>query len=237
MTHKTQVSPHQWQLLKRLDAAGCPISWDQFEEPCDPVRLIHDPPALGTDIFPLTSNRTGLAFRVRIAALRRFTIQNIALRARCGFGGLTWLSTQYGIGSFPYPGDGEVRFAAAGLLNSRLVRGLTLKAGEVVSGYIALLASRAIPPSDESLAATLLIHDQFDRAYPYELDLANSQVISGPGDRHCGFVTASQLEQEEAARVAAEAKQAEPPKPRPATLWISNEELEEISRRNRRPYV
>lgn len=197
MSRKIVVSPDQWQLLKRLDAAGCPISWRQFETPCDPIRLIQEPPALGTELFAVAENVTLLAVRLKIVASRPFAIKGLALRADWLVGSLTWLLTEHAIGCFPERSGGEIRFAAAGLLNMRIIRGLTLKAGEVVSGYVAGFADWAIPASDETLAATLVIKDQFDRGYPYDLNLMNSQQISSPGDRYCGFVSPSQLEQEE----------------------------------------
>ncbi|MGA3316600.1 MAG: hypothetical protein ABSC64_09205 [Candidatus Korobacteraceae bacterium] len=72
-TEKMPTTPHQWHLFRRLEAAGCPIDWDGLAEPCSPLRVIHEPAALGTEIFPL-GDRTALVFRVRIIAPVPFTI-------------------------------------------------------------------------------------------------------------------------------------------------------------------
>lgn len=234
MTERREVSTHEWQILKRLDAAGCPIPWDELEEPCCPLRVHQEPPALGTELFALSEKRMALAVRLRIIASRRFSSQRIALQTNWIQGTLTSLLVEDGVASFPCSG-GEVRFAAAGLLNGRLTSGYPSKTGRMVWGYlVGVMDQPPIPPSEKSLPATLVIYDQWDRSYPYHLDLVNTQRITGHGDEDCCFVSASQPEQEEAARVAAEAEQAEPPKPRPPALWIPDKVIDKWPLRNRR---
>lgn len=197
------TTPHQWHLFRRLEAAGCPIDWDGLAEPCSPLRVIHEPAALGTEIFPL-GDRTALVFRVRIIAAVPFTISWIGLSTDWPRESLSLLGTQDNAGCFRTCCGGEVRLAARGLLNSR-IRHRVLRRGEWISGYIALLSGAAAPPCSKKREATLWILDPFDRSYPYDLVLDNSQQIAGDGDNECRFLTADQLAQERAAYLEAEA--------------------------------
>ncbi len=202
-TEKMPTTPHQWHLFRRLEAAGCPIDWDGLAEPCSPLRVIHEPAALGTEIFPL-GDRTALVFRVRIIAAVPFTISWIGLSTDWPRESLSLLGTQDNAGCFRTCCGGEVRLAARGLLNSR-IRHRVLRRGEWISGYIALLSGAAAPPCSKKRQATLSILDPFDRSYPYDLVLDNSQQIAGDGDNECRFLTADQLAQERAAYLEAEA--------------------------------
>jgi hypothetical protein len=189
MIKKISTTTFEWQLLRRLDAAGCAINWNQVEEPCYPLSIIHQPAALGTEILP-AGKHTGLAFRLRITASVGIRISGIKLETDWIQGQLVWLSGQPEY-QFRNCCGGEVRFGQWSLLNRRIREGLTLKRGESVSGYLAFILSNVVPlGAGGKLSATLLCEDQFGRSYPYSLELDNSQTISGAGDTYCQFVSA-----------------------------------------------
>jgi hypothetical protein len=228
MIEKTMTTPHEDRLLRRLASAGCPINWEELAEPCSPLRIIHEPAALGTELFPL-GDRIGLACCLRITASVPFTITAISLGTGVTRGSLTWLTycEQHGKYCFHDCCKGDVRIAADGVLNRRIMRGLRLKRGESVRGYIALILSEGMSPNDMVQKATLRIHDQFDKSYPYRFELDASQQITGRGDRNCYFISAAELEQERAARLAAEAQKAKAKiKPAGSTITESTEHVE-----------
>jgi hypothetical protein len=209
-TEKMPSTPHQWQLFRRLQAAGCPVNWDNWEEPCHPLHMVHEPCALGTELFPL-EEYTGLAFRLRITAAVGFTISKLTIAFNWSHEPILWLNDckrheRYCLHNCC---QGEVRLVSSNVLNHR-IHGLTLKRDQSVSGYLALILDQVVPTSAGSqLEATLSFEDPLGRSYPYSLLLNNTQQITGSGDGYCRFLTADQLAQEREAQLAAQAAKAQ----------------------------
>jgi hypothetical protein len=209
MTEKITTTTHQWQLLRRLEAGGCQLAWEYFAEPCEPLQIVQEPPALGTELFPL-GGRTGLAFRLRIRSSVSFNISGIRLQADWITRSLTGVNycQQHRKYCFHDCCNGEVRIES--VLNNRLCKELPLKWGDLLSGCLALTLNEIVPASlGRQLPATLWFYDAFNRAYPYSVMINNSQQITGSGDGHCVFVSAAELEQEKADHLAAEAAKAQ----------------------------
>jgi len=207
-TEKMPSTPHQWQLFRRLHAAGCPVNWDNWAEPCHPLHMVHEPCALGTELFPL-EERTGLAFRLRITAAVGFTVSELAMAGNWLHGPMHWLNycerhERYCLHNCC---QGEIRFS--NVLNSSIQCGLALKRDQSVSGYVAVILDKVVPTSAGSqLELTLSFVDPLGRCYPYSLLLNNAQQIKGRGDGYCRFLTANELAEEREAQLAAQAAKA-----------------------------
>lgn len=198
-TEKMPATTHQWQLLRRLHRAGCPVNWDGLEEPCYPLRIVHEPAALGTELFPL-GERTGIAFRIRITAAVGLTISRLSMSADWLHVPVHWpdYCTRHKCYCFHNCRQGEVRFGTSeGLfVPNRWICGRALKRNQWASGYLALILDEVVPSTGGQLETTLWLQDQLGKSYPYNVVLNNTQEIRGSGDQHCRFLTADELAQE-----------------------------------------
>jgi hypothetical protein len=59
---RTLWHPEQWETLRRLEAAGCPLDLEHLPRGTYPLRVFTQVSPWGTDIPPL-ANGTGIAFR------------------------------------------------------------------------------------------------------------------------------------------------------------------------------
>lgn len=221
MNERKITTPQEYHLLRRLDAVGCPVNWNELAEPCCPLRLIHEPGILGTELFPMKSG-TGLAFRVDITASVEFSIRSIRLQAKWLRGGIAWLdqcATHERCHCFHGCFDGDVRFSAGGVVNRRFCQWPIMRRGESVRGQMAFILSEVVSPSVGSrLPATLWFEDRFGTSYPYDLTFENSQQVTHEGDSSCRFVSSTELDRERAAYLATQAARAQPqaePEPEP----------------------
>jgi hypothetical protein len=212
MFENRTITAHEYHLLRRLDAAGCPVNLDRLAQPCHPLQIIHEPAALGRELFPL-GDQTGLAFRVSITAAVPFTISGIVFRTDWAPGGMeiTWSNfcNQHHAYCFHGYRNGDVRIASDRVLNLKFGSNLRFKAGECVSGYIALNLNEVVLPRDKKPKATLLICDQFDKRYPYDFVFENSQRMKSTSDTDCNFISRAELDREREAYVEKEAARAQ----------------------------
>jgi hypothetical protein len=204
------ITPHEYHLLRRLDAAGCPVNLDRLAQPCHPLQIIQEPAALGRELFPL-GDQTGLAFRVRITASVPFSISGIVFQTDWAPGEITWLDfcNQHRAYCFHGYRNGDVRIASHRVLNPKFDSYLRLKAGEWVSGYMALTLNEVVPPRHKTPKATLLICDQFDNRYPYDFVFENSQRMKRTSDTDCNFISRAELDREREAYLEKEAARAQ----------------------------
>lgn len=77
---RTLLHPEQWEILHRLEAAGCPLDLKHLPRGTYPLRVFTEVSPWGTDIFPLT-NGTGIAFRLCMIATASVTICKLRLQA------------------------------------------------------------------------------------------------------------------------------------------------------------
>jgi hypothetical protein len=184
-------SAHQWKVLRRLRAIGCPVDWDHLAVPLRPLRVFMDRILpMGTDVFSVPGG-TGIAAGVRVVASMEVTIAGYTLEA-------DWLSKRGSLlepcsehkGKYCFeecslsPNPVEVR---AGLVvnhrKSTRERPLdgTLPRGYDINGLLLATFPEVTPPTAaELLPATLWIEDQFGNAYPFRLLLRNKKIDPRP---------------------------------------------------------
>lgn len=179
-------SAHQWKVLRRLRAIGCPLDWDHLAVPVRPLRVSMDQiNSGGTDVFSVPGG-TGIAAHVRVVASMEVTIAGFTLEA-------DWLSKR---GSWLEPCSEHKgkycfhecsiwpkgRYFDAGFVvhhqkstRERPDAG-TVPRGHDINGFLLATFPEVTPPTAaELLPATLWIEDWFGNAYPFRLLLRNKK--------------------------------------------------------------
>ena len=184
-------SAHQWKVLRRLRAGGCPLDWDHLAVPVRPLRVsLNRILPMGTDVFSVPGG-TGIAAGVRVVASMEVTIAGYTLEA-------DWLSKRGSLlepcsehkGKYcfeecsllPNPvefGDGDVVNHQKST-RERPLPGM-LPRGYDINGLLLATFPEVTPPTAaELLPATLWIEDQFGNAYPFRLLLRNKKIDPRP---------------------------------------------------------
>ena len=181
---KRALHPEQWQILRRLGAAGCPVDHEHLPQASYPLRVFTEDSIWGTNIFPLPRG-TGIAFRLNIIVTVSFTICQIRLRADWLKGGISWLGScrdhfrHYCFHECSYGPD--IRFCSDEVLNSRMGRWEALKRGMGLHGFLVGTFPDILPSTAEAkLEATVVIEDLFGEEYPFPVEINNSKGITRP---------------------------------------------------------
>ena len=135
------VPPKRSAMIRRLAAAGCPISYRDLLSTEYPLRLSELMPAMATNIVPLSSGATGIALRLRIFATSDITIGGFELRKR------NWASFPIDWTQFCeehrafcfHDGINRAEVAAGDTLNFRILQpglGGVLKRSTSIEGYL-----------------------------------------------------------------------------------------------------
>ena len=202
-TDNCTISPRQWDMLCRLDAAGCPLS-----HPCYPLQLQQEPGTLNAGIFPVQGG-TGAVFRIRLTGSGRFTVSGFSLSAewldqpvRLNSGNKLFRSGQfYGL-SGCNGGEGHVAVKLEAALGA-----CTVDAGSVVSGYLVGFLPEALAvPCGSRLEVTLLLHTPNRQPYPYSVVLRHFQQVEGPRDTACRYFTNETIAREAKEREESKAR-------------------------------
>lgn len=185
-------SAHQWKVLRRLRAIGCPLDWDHLAVPLRPLRVsLNRMNSQGTDVFSVPGG-TGIATDVRVVASTEVTIARYTLEA-------DWLSKR---GSWLEPCSehkGKYCFHECSLPSARAVveaeyvlnhqtstrerpnAAGTIPRGYPINGFLLATFPEVTPPTAaELLPATLWIEDWFGNAYPFRLLLKNKKIDASP---------------------------------------------------------
>src|SRR5450759_1866577 len=136
-----RVTPGQSAMIRRLIAAGCPISYRQLLSQEYPLRVFEQMPGMGTNVLPLSSGGTGIALRLRIVAVSATTITGFSLR-KTNWANIpiTWADfcEEHGGYCFHDGVDGSAQIEAGDTLNFRVLHSDcgVLKSGGYVAGYL-----------------------------------------------------------------------------------------------------
>jgi hypothetical protein len=175
----------QWETLRRLEAAGCPLDLEHLPRGSYPLRVFTEVSPWGTDVFPL-ANGTGIAFRLCMIATASITICKLQLQAN-------WLKDDELSWSTPCRDHGQnhcfhnciygprIRFQSDEVLNRRLVRWEILKRSDYLRGFwVGTFPGTLNDVAEAKLPATVVIEDLFGEQYPFSILLDNSKGIIEP---------------------------------------------------------
>ena len=132
-------SPEQWQLLRRLQTAGCPLDLERLLPPDYPLRVISLNSGLPTNVFPLAGGAgVGIVLILRIAASASITIAGFRLQAEWLASPLSWVERcpehprRYCLRTE----GGHTSFDAATTIHSRKLHSGRLQAGKYIQGFL-----------------------------------------------------------------------------------------------------
>ena len=181
---KRALHPKQWQILRRLEAAGCPVDIERLPQASYPLRVLTERSPWGTDIFPLPHG-TGIAFRLNIIVTASLTICQLHLRADWLGGEVSWLnpcldhSRCYCFHECTYGTD--IRFSFDEVLNERMSRWQALSRGCHLRGFLIGMARDVLPSTmGAKLEARVVIEDLLGEEYPFLVKISNSKEITPP---------------------------------------------------------
>jgi len=168
-------------MIRRLAAAGCPISYRDLLSTEYPLRVSELMPVMATNIVPLSCGATGIALRLRILATSNITIRGFELRRR------NWASFPVHWTEFCeehrafcfHDGVYRAEIPAGETLNFRILQpGLgsgELKRSTSIEGYLlGTIPEHLIPVPGEKLDAILIISDGAGDEYPFEISISLS---------------------------------------------------------------
>jgi len=194
MIRSDALQPAQWQILRRLQAVGCPLDYEELPEPTYPLRVRCATSAFGTHLFSLPSGM-GIIVPLQIIASAPITINRFDLRADWLRNPVTWVSQcRQHWGNFKWyyclhgTPHGDLQFKWETALNHRtgnageskrlspFIQDGVLKRGAEMKGSLVGTFPDTLPVSiGPKLAATLNIEDLFGKKYPYSVVLENKQ--------------------------------------------------------------
>ncbi len=183
---RTLLHPEQWETLRRLEAAGCPLDLEHLPQGTYPLRVFTEVSPWGTDIFPL-ANGTGIAFRLCMIATASVTICKLRLQA-------AWLKAEpswsvrcrnhcdkYCFHDCSY--GPNIQFHFDQVLNYHLLRWESLKRGAWWRGFlVGTVPGKLSGAAAAKLRATIVIEDLLGE-YPFPVLLDNNKVIIEPPAR------------------------------------------------------
>ncbi|MFZ3211619.1 MAG: hypothetical protein WA188_08895 [Terriglobales bacterium] len=181
---KRALHPEQWQILRRLEAAGCPVDCERLPQGSYPLRVLTERSRWGTDIFPLPQG-TGIALRLNIIVTASLTICQLHLRADWLGGEISWFKPcvdhfrRYCFHECAYGTD--IRFSFDEVLNERMSRWQALSRGSHLRGFLIGAAPDVLASTmGAELEARLVIEDLFGEEYPFLVKISNSKEVTRP---------------------------------------------------------
>jgi hypothetical protein len=173
-------SPHQWMVLQRLAAAGCPVDIAHLIEPNWPLRI--SIPGENPKLIQL-HGRSAIVMALRLTAVLPISVASYRLTA-------DWLNTRIAWAPPCAEHGGKVCIRAQGDNGAHwefgrpLARytGVRLKPGNQVDGFLVGTTTPAQIPTAAELNATLWIGDTRQRNYPYALKLRTTAEELSPQD-------------------------------------------------------
>jgi hypothetical protein len=181
---RTLLHPEQWETLRRLEAAGCPLDLEHLPRATYPLRVFTGVSPWGTDIFPL-ANGTGIAFRICMIATASVTICKLQLQADWLKDDPSWSVPcrdhwqNYCFHDCSY--GSHIQIYSGRVLNHRILRWESLKRGGSMRGFLVGTVPGTLSGAVEGkLRATIVIQDIFGEQYPFPLLLDNNKGIIKP---------------------------------------------------------
>jgi hypothetical protein len=202
MIRRETLQPAQWQILRRLQAVGCPLDCERLPEPIHPLRVRCGTLAFGTNLVSLPGGM-GVILPLQIIASVPITINRFELKAEWLRKPVTWVSQcrQHG-GNLKWyyclhrTSHGDLRFTWETTLNHRTgnasqqkrlspwIQDGVLKRGAEMKGPLVGTFEGALPVDiGPKLEATLSIEDLFGKEYPYYIALENKRPAGEPSLR------------------------------------------------------
>lgn len=199
MIRREALQPAQWQILRRLQAVGCPLDCERLPEPTHPLRVRCGTLALGTNLVSLPGGM-GVILPLQIIASVPITINRFDLKAEWLRKPVTWVGQcrQHG-GNFKWyyclhgTSHGDLQFKWETTLNHRTgnasqqkrlppwIQDGVLKRGAEMKGYLVGIFEDTLPLGiGPKLEALLSIEDLFGMEYPYSIVLENNQPKAAP---------------------------------------------------------
>jgi hypothetical protein len=173
-------SPEQWQLLRRLQAAGCPLDLAHLPPPDYPLRVISLNSGLPTNVFPLAGGAgAGIALSLRIVASASITIAGFRLQAEWLAPPLSWVERcpEHPRSYCLLTEGNHTSFDAATTIHSRKLHSGRLQTGKYIQGFLVGTTGAALLSPAIELKATLWIEDVFGAEYPYAVTLNNHPQV------------------------------------------------------------
>ncbi len=181
---RRRLHPEQWQVLRRLAAANCPVDCEHQPGAPYPCRVSTEDSPWGTDIFPLPQG-TGIAFRLNIVATASFNIGKLDLRADWLKGTIAWSKPcldhfrSYCFDECIYGPD--IRFSFDEALNGKINRWESLDRGRRFRGFLVGSFPDGLPSTaGVKLPATVVIEDLLGEAYPFAIEISNRKGMTRP---------------------------------------------------------
>lgn len=167
-------SPQQWQLLHRLQAAGCPVDLAHVPPPDHPLRVICTAKAR-TNVLPVRDG-IGIILPLRIVAAVAITITGFRLDADWLSAPVAWVEPcAEHRGKYCLTDTAKRHLSLAKVLNQRTLYSGRLKRGEFLQGCLVGTTKHPLR-SDVELPATLYIQDLAGIEYPYLQVLRNTPL-------------------------------------------------------------
>lgn len=166
-------SPQQWQLLHRLQLAGCPLDLARVPPPDHPVRLISRT-NVRTNVFRLELG-VGIVIPVRIVATSPIIIAGYRLQADWLSTPLSWVEpcTEH-LGKYCLPAAEDRHLSLSKVLNRRTLYSGRLKSGDFLEGLLVGVCQQPLRSQKPQLSATLYLEDISGREYPYGVTVRNN---------------------------------------------------------------
>ena len=167
MTQKRLCSK-DWQLLRRLSAAGCPVNLADFDYPLRAIVAKWET----TNVYQLPTG-VGIALPLHIVAADPITIAEFRLEAGWLESPIKWLRRSADGAYHLQARSAVLNFRAEQVLNHRTWSSGGLKRGAFWHGIL-LGVTGSLASDDATLEATLVIVDALGVEYPFPVKINNS---------------------------------------------------------------
>jgi len=168
-------SPKQWQLLHRLQAAGCPVDCARIAPPDYPLRVTQLAREGLDNVYSLPGG-IGIILPLRIVASSAVTICDFRLRARWLQDSVSWVArcSEHERSYCLQTATHHLNFDPGAVLNRRTWHTGNLRRGSYLQGFLVGTTAGVLPEGESVLEATLLIEDLYGTEYPYSVRLTTN---------------------------------------------------------------